>query len=61
MRFYEGERRGDRIFTLRLITEKCLAHPTPPVLRFFLDYEQPLDSADKRALERVLSLYGIPD
>jgi len=27
----------------------------------FIDYDQAFDSVDKRDLEKVLSLYGIPD
>ena len=38
----------DQIFTLRLITEKCLSCTTPLVLSF-IDYEQAFDSVDRRA------------
>ena len=50
----------DQIFTLRLTIKKCLSYQTPLVLSF-IDYEQALDSADRRASAKVLSLYGIPD
>ena len=49
-----------QIFTLRLIIEKCLTYQKPLVFSF-IDYEQELDSAHRRALAKVLSLYGIPD
>ena len=50
---------GDQIFTLRLIIEKCLRYQTP-LFFSFIDYEQAFDSVDRRALAKVLSLYGIP-
>ena len=50
----------DQIFTLRLIIEKYLSCQTFLVL-YFMDYEQELDSVDKRSLAKVLSLYGISD
>ncbi|XP_065564326.1 uncharacterized protein LOC136029748 [Artemia franciscana] len=50
----------DQSFTPILIIEKCLRHQTPLVLSF-IDYEQAFDSADKKALNKVLSLYGIPN
>ena len=46
--------------TLRLIIEKSLRCQTPLVLSF-IDYEQAFDSVDRRALAKVLSLYGIPE
>ena len=49
-----------KIFTLGLIIEKCLSHQRPLVLNF-IDYEQAFDSADKRALGKVLSLSVAPD
>ena len=49
----------ERTFTLRLIIEKCLSYQTPSVLSL-IDYEQAFDSFDRRALVKVLSLYGIP-
>ena len=59
-----GLRKGrgcvDQIFTLRLMIEKCLSCQTPLVLSF-IDYDQAFDSVDRRALAKVLSLYGIPD
>ena len=48
-----------QIFTLWLIIEKCLSCQTFSVLSF-IDYEQVFDSVDRRALAKVLSLYGIP-
>jgi len=50
----------NQIFTLRLIIEKCPSCKTPLILSF-IDYEQAFDSVDRRALAKVLSLYGIPD
>ena len=50
----------DHVFTLRLIIEKSLRCQTPLVLSF-IDYEQAFDSVDRRALTKVLSLYGIPE
>ena len=49
-----------KFFTLRLIIEKCLSCQTPLVLSF-IDYEHAFDLADKKALAKVLSLYGMPD
>ena len=49
-----------QIFTLTFIIEKRLSHQTFPVLNF-IDYEQSFDSADRRDIAKVLSLYGIPD
>ena len=43
----------DQIFTLRLIIEKCLSHQTLLVLSL-IAYEQALNSADRRALAKVL-------
>jgi hypothetical protein len=37
-----------------------LSFQTPLILSF-IDYEQAFDSVDRRALVKVLSLYGIPD
>ena len=58
-----GSRKGrgcvDQVFTLWLITEKCLCGQTPLVLSFIY-YERAFDSVDIRALAKVLSLYGIP-
>ena len=50
----------NQIFTLRLVIEKCLGHQAPLILSF-IDYEQALNSADRRALVKVLLLYGIPN
>ena len=50
----------EQIFTLRIIIEKWLSHQTPLVLSF-IDYEQTLDSADKRTLVNAQSLNGIVD
>ena len=59
-----GLRKGrgcvDQVFTLRSLIEKCLSYHAPLVLSF-IDYEQVFDSNDRRALAKVLSLYGIPD
>ena len=49
-----------QIFTFWLINEKCLSYRTPLVLSF-IDYEKVADSADRRALAKVISLYDIPD
>jgi len=57
--FRKGKVSFDQIFTLRLIIEVCLSCQTHLVLSF-LDYEQAFDSVDRRALAKVLSLYGIP-
>ena len=54
----KGRGSVDQIFTLRSIIEKSLRCQTPLVLNF-IDYEQAFDSADRRALAKVLSLYGI--
>ena len=58
--FRKGRGCVDQIFTLMLIIEKCLSYQTPWVPSL-IDYEQALDSVDRRALAKVLSLYGIPD
>ena len=58
--FRKGRGCVDQVFTLRLIIEKFLRCQTPLVLSF-IDYEQAFDSVDRRALAKVLSLYGIPD
>ena len=47
----------DQIFTLRLIIEKYISEQAPSFLSS-IDYEQTFDSAGRRALTRVLSLYG---
>ena len=44
--------------TFRLIIEKCLGLRTPLVVSF-IDYEQAFNSADRRALTKVLFLYAI--
>ena len=58
--FRKGRGCVDQIFTRMLIIEKCLRCLTPLVLSL-RDYEQPFDFVDRRALAKVLSLYGIPD
>ena len=58
--FRKGRGCVNKIFTLRLIIEKCLSSQTSLVLSF-IDYEQAFDSVDKRALVKVLSLYDIPN
>ena len=58
--FRKGRGCVDHVFTLRLIIEKSLSCQTPLVLSF-IDYEQAFDSVDRRALAKVLSLYGIPE
>ena len=58
--FREGGWYVDQTFTLRLIIEKCLSYQTPLVLSL-IDFEQAFNSVDRRALAKVLSLYGIPD
>ena len=50
----------DQVFTIRLIIEKPLCCQTPLLLSF-IDYKQAFDSVDRRALAKVLSLYGITD
>ncbi|XP_065568765.1 uncharacterized protein LOC136032370 [Artemia franciscana] len=57
--FRKGRGSVDQIFTLRLIMEKRLSCQTPLVLSF-IEYEQAFDFVDRRALGKVLSLYGIP-
>ena len=56
--FREGRGCVDQIFTLGLIMEKCLSCQTPSV-HSFIYYRQAFNSVDRRALEKVLSLYGI--
>ncbi|XP_065575029.1 uncharacterized protein LOC136036656 [Artemia franciscana] len=58
--FRKGRGCIDQIFTLRLIIEKFLSVQTN-LVPSFIDYEQAFYSFDKRALSRVLSLYGILD
>ena len=58
--FRKGRGSADQIFTLELITEKCLSFQTTLVL-CFINYEQAFDFVDRRALAKILSLYGIPD
>ena len=58
--FRKGRGFVDQVFTPRLIIEKSLCCQTPLVLSF-IDYKQGFDSADRRALAKVLFLYGIPD
>ena len=58
--FRKGRGCVNQIFTLRLIIKKCLSYRTPMVLSFIYR-EQAFDSVDKRALAKVLSLYGRPD
>ena len=58
--FRKGRGCVDHVFTLWLIIEKSLLCQTPLVLSF-IDYEQAFDSVDRRALTKVLSLYGIPE
>ena len=55
--FRKGRGCVDQAFTLRLIIEKSLRCQTHLVLSF-IDYEQAFDSIDRRALAKVLSLYG---
>ena len=59
-----GFRKGggcvDQIFTLSLMIEKSLRCQTPLVFSV-IDYEQAFDSVDRRALAKILSLYGIPE
>ena len=50
----------DQVFSLKLIIDNCLIHQTPLVLSF-IDHEQAFDSAYRRALAKVLTLYRIPD
>ena len=50
----------DQISTLRLIIEKCLSYQTSRIPSF-IDYVQAFVSVDRRALAKVLSLYGKPD
>ena len=50
----------DQFLPLRLVIKKCLSCQTPLILSF-IDYGQAFDSVDRRALGKVLSLYGIPD
>ena len=58
--FRKGRGCVDRVFTLRLIIEKSLRRQTSLILSF-IDYEQAFDSLDRRALAKVLSLYGISE
>ena len=58
--FRKDRGRVDQIFTLRLLIELCLIHQTPLVLNY-IDYEHAFDSANRKDLLKVLSLYGMPD
>ena len=58
--FRKGRGCVDQVFTLRLIIGKSFRCQTPLVLSF-IEYEQLFDSVDRRALTKVLSLFGIPD
>ena len=58
--FRKGRGCVDQVFTLRFIINKSLRCQTPLVLSF-IDYEQAFDSVDRRAVVKVLSLYGIPE
>jgi len=58
--FRKGRGCIDQIVTLRLNIEKCLSCQTPFVL-CFIEYEQAVNSVDRRALAKVLSVYGIPE
>ena len=46
--------------TLKLIIQKCLSSQMP-LFFSFVDYEHTIDSADRRVLAEVLSLYVLPD
>jgi hypothetical protein len=48
-----------KIFIIGLIIKQCLSDSTPLVLRF-IDYEEAVDSVDRRALLKVLFMCGIP-
>jgi len=58
--FRKGRGCVDQIFSFRLIIEKGLSCQTPLVVSF-IDYDQACDSVNRRALGKVLFLYGIPD
>ena len=58
--FRVGRGSVDQVFTLRLIIEQSLLSQRRLVLSF-IDYEQAFDSVDRRALAKVLSLYGISE
>ena len=58
--FRKGRGCVNLIFTLWFIIEKYLSCQAPFVLSF-IDYEQTFHSVDRRALSKVLSLYGISD
>ena len=58
--FRKGRGCVDQVFTLRLMIEKSLHCQTPLILSF-IDYEEAFDSVDRRALEKVLFLYGKPE
>jgi len=45
---------ANQIFSLRSIIEKCLSCQMPLVLSF-IDYQQVFDSADRRALAKMIS------
>ena len=50
----------DQIFTLRLIILE-VPELSSTIELSFIDYEHAFDFVDRRALAKVLSLYGIPD
>ena len=58
--FRKGRICVDQNFTFKLIIEKCLRYQTSLVLSF-ITYERAPDFVDRRALAKVLSLYGILD
>ena len=58
--FRKGRGCIDQIVIPRLIIKKSLSHQTPSVLSF-ISYEQVFDSADRKALVKILSMCSISD
>ncbi|XP_065565786.1 uncharacterized protein LOC136030643 [Artemia franciscana] len=58
--FNKGRGCVNEIFILRLIIDKRLSRPNIMVI-ILIGYEQPFDSADRRALGKFQSSYRIPD
>ena len=55
---------ADQIASLRIIVEQSLEWnsppPPPPLYINFIDYEKAFDSADRKAMWKLLRHYGVP-